>query len=209
MAVGTGVSRYTPRDYASTHTLALEGRHYRYFIPNELMDQWRQTEAAIRQQEQAEREEEDGFQPYVATIYCKADFTPVYFYAWDSNPLLGNWPGKLMTGQTRVVDGESWYYMEFDIPTRDYEFNIIFNQGSGMAQTDDICGLSQTRFFTATLRDGKVVYEDVTDAHASGIMMPATSPSVGADGIYDLTGRRLSSIPSRGVYILHGKKIIK
>ncbi len=209
VAVGTGVSRYTPRDYASTHTLALEGRHYRYFIPNELMDQWRQTEAAIRQQEQAEREEEDGFQPYVATIYCKADFTPVYFYAWDSNPLLGNWPGKLMTGQTRVVDGESWYYMEFDIPTRDYEFNIIFNQGSGMAQTDDICGLSQTRFFTATLRDGKVVYEDVTDAHASGIMMPATSPSVGADGIYDLTGRRLSSIPSRGVYILHGKKIIK
>lgn len=209
VAVGTGVSRYTPRDYASTHTLALEGRHYRYFIPNELMDQWRQTEAAIRQQEQAEREEEDGFQPYVATIYCKADFTPVYFYAWDSNPLLGNWPGKLMTGQTRMVDGESWYYMEFDIPTRDYEFNIIFNQGSGMAQTDDICGLSQTRFFTATLRDGKVVYEDVTDAHASGIMMPATSPSVGADGIYDLTGRRLSSIPSRGVYILHGKKIIK
>ena len=209
VAVGTGVSRYTPRDYASTHTLALEGRHYKYFIPNGLMEQWQQTEAAIRQQEQAEREEEDNFQPYVATIYCKADFAPVYFYAWDSQPLLGSWPGRLMTGQTRVVDGENWYYMEFDIPTRDYEFNIIFNQGSGKAQTDDICGLSHTRFFTATLSGGKVVYEDVTDAHASGIASPALPFAAATTGMFDLMGRRLKAVPSRGVYICNGKKIVK
>ena len=207
VAVGTSVARYTPKAYADTHFLALEGRHYKYFIPNECREPWEKVEQAITAREQAEREEEENFKPYVATIYCKADFTPVYFYAWDTAPLLGNWPGQLMTARTCVVDGETWYCQDFEVNSKDYEFNIIFNQGTGMPQTADICGLRHTRFYLAKLSGGQVVYEDVTDQHSTpvqGITL-GTSPREGR--ICDLLGRPLQGMPQRGIYLLDGKKV--
>ena len=207
VAVGTSVARYTPKAYADTHFLALEGRHYKYFIPNECREPWEKVEQAITAREQAEREEEENFKPYVATIYCKADFTPVYFYAWDTAPLLGNWPGQLMTARTCVVDGETWYCQDFEVNSKDYEFNIIFNQGTGMPQTADICGLRHTRFYLAKLSGGQVVYEDVTDQHSTpvqGITL-GTFPREGR--ICDLLGRPLQGMPQRGIYLLDGKKV--
>ncbi len=207
VAVGTSVARYTPKAYADTHFLALEGRHYKYFIPNECREQWEKVEQAITAREQAEREEEESFKPYVATIYCKADFTPVYFYAWDTAPLLGNWPGQLMTARTCVVDGETWYCQDFEVNSKDYEFNIIFNQGMGMPQTADICGLRHTRFYLAKLSGGQVVYEDVTDRHSTPVQGITVGTFLQEGRICDLLGRPLKGTPQRGIYLLDGKKV--
>ena len=210
VAVGTSVGRYTPRNYTSTHTLILSGHHYKYYLSNELVEEWNEQLKAIEAEEEAEREEEESFVPYTATVYCKADFTPVYFYAWDSKgQLLGNWPGQLMEGKTKVVDGEEWYYEEFPIPTKDYEFNIIFNQGSGKPQTADIVGIKTTSFFTATISNGRVDYNNVTDEHETGIEEVKTENGGLKTDIYDLQGRRLGTLPAKGIYIQGGKKILR
>ena len=174
------------------------------------MEEWNEQLKAIEAEEEAEREEEESFVPYTATVYCKADFTPVYFYAWDSKgQLLGNWPGQLMEGKTKVVDGEEWYYEEFPIPTKDYEFNIIFNQGSGKPQTADIVGIKTTSFFTATISNGRVDYNNVTDEHETGIEEVKTENGGLKTDIYDLQGRRLGTLPAKGIYIQGGKKILR
>lgn len=211
VAVGTSVNRYSPKDYTSTHTLVLSGYHYKYYLSNELVPEWQQQLRRIEEEEQAEREEEESFVPYTATVYCKADFTPVYFYAWDSKgQLFGNWPGQLMQGKTKVIDGEEWYYADFNITSPDYEFNIIFNQGSGKPQTSDIVGLRTTSFFTATISEGRVIYENVTKEHETGIEdILDTAPDQPSSTIYDLQGRRLNHVPTSGIYIQGGNKIMR
>lgn len=211
VAVGTSVGRYEPQAYSTTHTLVLSGHHYKYYLSNELLPLWQEQLERIEAEEQAEREEEESFVPYTATVYCKADFTPVYFYAWDSKgQLFGNWPGQLMQDQTKVVDGEEWYYADFQITAPDYEFNIIFNQGSGKPQTSDIVGIRTTSFFTASISDGRVIYENVTAEHETGIEdIPGTASSLSDPDVYDLQGRRLGHIPKHGIYIQGGRKIMR
>lgn len=141
-------------------TELLSGYHYRYLVSSDC-DQsgWESTVARINEEEKTE-----PFTPHTATIYVKADFTPVYFYVWDSNnnsQLNGNWPGKQITEQVEV-GGVKWYTQSFDINSAGYYFNIIFNQGSGKPQTTDIGHLDSDHFYEATISGGNVVYTDVT-----------------------------------------------
>ena len=108
-----------------------------------------------------------------ATIFLK-DPTPapnswskVYFYAWDDNgQLLGGWPGQLMT-DTKVVNGQRFYCHTFDIANSDYTFNIIFNQGDGSHQTEDIKGLNRDTYFEIASTTNKYTVRDITDQWAT------------------------------------------
>lgn len=149
------------------------------------------------------------FVRHTATIYVKADFTPVYFYVWDSNnnsQLNGDWPGKEIT-TTTTIDGESWYYQSFDINNSGYFFNIIFNQGKDKPQTSDIGYISADKYFVATLNGNSISYEDVTEKHYTAIES-VRADSKKDNGIYDLQGRKVTTLMPGHIYITQGRKII-
>lgn len=143
-------------------TELLTGYHYRYLVDSKCdQSTWAATVARI-----AEEEHTEPFTPHTATIYVKSDFTPVYFYVWDSNnntQLNGDWPGKAITDQVEI-NGEKWYTQKFDIKTEGYYFNIIFNQGKDKPQTTDIGHVDSDKYYEITIKDGKVEYKDVSSS---------------------------------------------
>ncbi len=204
VAVGKNTSIYTP---PSGYTEVLSGQGYRYFVSTALASQWN----AIERRVNAEEEQHNQFTPYTATVYLKADFTPVYFYIWDSNnntQLNGNWPGKQPS--TTTINGETWHCQTVNITSPDYYFNIIFNQGSGKPQTDNIEGIITDRYYTATLSGGKVQYTDVTAtvAISSPTALHGHNHSERA-AIYDLMGRKIVAPHQGQIYIQNGKKFIQ
>lgn len=140
------------------YRLLCSGSDYCLYINSAAYADWDATKARIEEEEKG-----TAFTPYDITIYCSADFSPLYFYAWDASgkQLIGSWPGKQMT-QTKQVDGKTWYYQTFSITSADYYVNIIFNQGNNKPQTSDIQRLTTDKYFTATISGGKVAYTDVT-----------------------------------------------
>ena len=48
-----------------------------------------------------------AFEPYSVTVHVQADWSPVYFYAWDAaGQLNGSWPGRQMSqADVREIDG--------------------------------------------------------------------------------------------------------
>jgi hypothetical protein len=156
------------------YRLLCSGNDYCLYINSAAYADWDATKARIEEEEKGKE-----FTPYDITIYCSADFTPLYFYAWDSknSQLLGGWPGKQMT-QTKQIDGKTWNYQTFNITSEDYYVNIIFNQGNNKPQTSDIQRLTTDKFYTATISGGKVVYNDVT----STVGISHTSAPAAADG---------------------------
>ena len=148
-----------------------------------------------------------SFEPYDVTVHVKADWTPVYFYAWDldGKQLNGSWPGKLMPeGSIQTINGEEWYCQTFSITAPGYYFNIIFNAGNGKAQTADIPRITTDKYYVARHNGSNITYEDVTDSYTVGI--PVVKSDVRSpQGIYDLHGRRLQRQPSNGLYIRDGR----
>ncbi len=186
----------------------LSGYHYRYLVSQTLDNEaWKETVARI--------EKEDEKAPFVAhkaTVYVDADFTPLYFYVWDSNnnsQLNGSWPGKMMTATTEI-GGKKWYYQTFDINKEDYYFNIIFNQGNGKPQTTDIGKITTDKFFTAKLSGSSVTYQDVTSQYQTylGVNSPVIEKRHTCNVMYNLNGMRVNG-NYNGIVIMNGKKIKK
>lgn len=202
---------YAPEKYAantSLYTLVTEGKGYRYYISNELVADWVTTLDGIDAEQKAEENERANFQPYSVNVYVKADFTPVYFYVWDSNnntQLNGNWPGKLMTNSTVTINGETWYRQTFDIKSYGYYFNIIFNQGSGKPQTTDIENITSDRYFEASLNGTKITYTDVTST--VGIDDVEIEPTSTPSRIYNLMGQEVKTMKKGGIYIQTRRKL--
>ena len=201
--VGKTPSAYTaPAGY----TKVCSASDYIYYLSDDVAKGWDAIEKQIAEEAKAAEEEKEQFTPHTATVYVKADFTPVYFYIWDSNnntQLNGNWPGKQPS--TTTINGETWYYQTIDINKAGYYFNIIFNQGNGKPQTADITELSEDKYYEATLSGTKVTYKDVTSA------VSISSPVAGGksvETIYDLTGRKVSTPLPGHIYIKNNKKII-
>lgn len=205
---GNGASSYgMPEGY----TELMSGKNFRYLVSSDCdKASWAATVARIVEEEKGE-----VFTPHTATVYVKANFTPVYFYVWEptknNNQPNGSWPGKQQTTQV-TVDGEQWYAQTFDINEPDYYFNIIFNQGSGKPQTTDIGHINSDRFFTATLNGSKIDYTDVTSVHQSTAIHSVTT-TLGTDNhrIFSLSGVCLGTDISRvpaGIYIIGGKKVM-
>lgn len=159
VVVGGGCNSFeVPEGYSEL----LSGYHYRYLVSSDCdKSGWEATVARINEEEKTE-----PFEAHTATIYVKADFTPVYFYVWDKDnkQLNGDWPGKEISEQVEI-GGVKWYTESFDINSTGYYFNIIFNQGSGKPQTTDIGHIDSDRYFEATLNGGQVDYVDVTSQY--------------------------------------------
>lgn len=198
----------TPTAYSvpSGYTKVCGGNDYIYYLSNDVASEWSKIEAQIAKEAEAEKEQQESFTPHTATVYVKADFTPVYFYIWDSNnntQLNGNWPGKQPA--TTTINGETWYYQTVDIKSADYYFNIIFNQGSGKPQTTDITEVTTDKYYTATISGGSVQYTDVTNTVAINDIHSALKEN---GKCYNLMGIEISS-PTKGqIYIKNGKKYI-
>ena len=200
-------------------TEILSGRAYRYLLENTALDGWNDVVTRI----EAEEDKSD-FKPYTATVYVKADFTPVYFYIWDSNnntQLNGNWPGKRVDNVEAcktTIDGETWYFQSVDIPSADYYFNFIVNQGNNKPQTSDIVHLTTDKYFLAAISGSKVSYQDVTSEHTTAIDAIPSDQIPGVSDIYTIDGRMIrrgaeagkafSDLP-KGIYIINGKKVVK
>lgn len=185
----------------------LSGYHYRYLVTQTLDNEaWKETVARI--------EKEDEKAPFVAhkaTVYVDADFTPLYFYVWDSNnnsQLNGSWPGKMMTATTEI-GGKKWYYQTFDINKEDYYFNIIFNQGNNKPQTTDIGKITTDKFFTAKLSGSTVTYQDVTSQYQIylGVEPIVIEKNNQNNSLYNLNGQKVSA-GYRGLIIKNGKKYL-
>ena len=200
-------------------TEILSGRAYRYLLENTALDGWNDVVTRI----EAEEDKSD-FKPYKATVYVKADFTPVYFYIWDSNnntQLNGNWPGKRVDNVEAcktTIDGETWYFQSVEIPSADYYFNFIINQGNNKPQTSDIAHLTTDKYFLAAISGSKVSYQDVTSEHTTAIDAIPSDQIPSLSDIYTIDGRMIrrgaeagkafSDLP-KGIYIINGKKVVK
>ncbi len=134
------------------------------------------------------------------TVYVSASNAP-YLYVWDNNlkALNGNWPGKQMT-TTKVVNGVTYYYQEFE----NENINIIFNNGRG-GQTADITGVTSDSYFSY---NGYSQYSKQTVSNAKGNATGIENVKKAVDNIYyNLYGERVAS-PGKGVYIFNGKKVV-
>ena len=188
-------------------------------LENTALDGWNDVVTRI----EAEEDKSD-FKPYTATVYVKADFTPVYFYIWDSNnntQLNGNWPGKRVDNVEAcktTIGGETWYFQSVEIPSSDYYFNFIINQGNNKPQTSDIAHLTTDKYFLAAISGSKVSYQDVTSEHTTAIDAIPSDQIPGVSDIYTIDGRMIrrgaeagkafSELP-KGIYIINGKKVVK
>ena len=200
-------------------TEILSGKAYRYLLENTALEGWNDVMTRI----EAEEDKSD-FKPYTATVYVKADFTPVYFYVWDSNnntQLNGNWPGKRVDNVEAcktTIDGETWYFQSVEIPSADYYFNFIVNQGNNKPQTSDIAHLSSDKYFVTTISGSKISYTDVTSDHTTGIGSVPVDQLPSVANIYTIdgrmirkgaeTGKAFSDLP-KGIYIINGKTVVK
>ena len=200
-------------------TEILSGKAYRYLLENTALEGWNDVVTRI----DAEEDKSD-FKPYTATVYVKADFTPVYFYIWDSNnntQLNGNWPGKRVDNVEAcktTIDGETWYFQTVEIPSADYYFNFIINQGNNKPQTSDIAHLTTDKYFLAAISGSKVSYQDVTSEHTTAIDAIPSDQIPSVSDIYTIDGRMIrrgaeaskafSDLP-KGIYIINGKKVVK
>ena len=200
-------------------TEILSGKAYRYLLEDKALEGWNDVVTRI----EAEEDKSD-FKPYTATVYVKADFTPVYFYVWDSNnntQLNGNWPGKRVDNVEAcktTIDGETWYFQSVDIPSADYYFNFIVNQGNNKPQTSDIAHLSSDKYFVTTISGSKISYTDVTSDHTTDIGSVPADQYTGVANIYTIdgrmirkgaeTGKAFSDLP-KGIYIINGKTVVK
>lgn len=162
------------------------------------------------------------FQPHDITIYVSCpEWNPLYFYAWDTKPILGDWPGEQAT-QTVVQDGKTWHYRTFTIGASDYVVNFIFNNGYGGPQTVDILGINNDRYFMlGGLVSGKYDYKDVTSQYSSieGIVDDGSGDI--PVKVYSMDGRLLRSLPktmttdealeglAHGLYIVNGRITVK
>lgn len=214
--VGTNSQTF---DCPEGFTEILSGKAYRYLLENTALEGWNDVVTRI----EAEEDKSD-FKPYTATVYVKADFTPVYFYVWDSNnntQLNGNWPGKRVDNVEAcktTIDGETWYFQTVEIPSADYYFNFIVNQGNNKPQTSDIAHLSSDKYFVTTISGSKITYTDVTSDHTTGIGSVPVYQLPSVANIYTIdgrmirkgteTGKAFSDLP-KGIYIINGKTVVK
>ena len=112
------------------------------------------------------------FKPYEITVFLKDptvapnNWSVVNYYTWDSSnqQFNGNWPGQATT-DTRVVNGEKFYYRTYMITGKDYYMNFVFNQGPSNVQTEDVTFINKTSFFEVTTQTNKYQVRDVTEQY--------------------------------------------
>ena len=131
------------------------------------------------------------FKPYEIKVFLKDptvapnNWTQVNFFSWDetSSPN-GSWPGEKIT-QTKTVKGVKFYYDTYNIPSKDYYVNFVFNQGGSSAsshQTEDVTYVNKTSFFEVTTQTNKYQVVDVTDQYLPYLDEDTPVTDVNGDG---------------------------
>ena len=135
------------------------------------------------------------FEPYEITVYLKDptvapnNWTQVNYFSWDatSSPN-GSWPGEQIT-QTKMVHGVKFYYDTYNIPSKDYYVNFVFNQGGSSAsshQTEDVTYVNKTSFFEVTTQTNKYQVSDVTDEYLRYLILVGDVNGDGEVGLSDV-----------------------
>jgi alpha-amylase len=148
-------------------------------------------------------------------IYVNTDnvgWTAVNFWTWggdDSHsPVNGKWPGDKVTSTT-TIGGKQWYTKQYVINGDDDFVNFVFSTGTGSPQTVDINNIKNTTYFEiSTEKEGtKYLVNDVTGTYTD-INEVRNQQSNTRKDIYDLQGRKVTSLQSKGIYIVNGKKVV-
>ena len=137
------------------------------------------------------------YDAYEITVFLKDPTTApnnwprVTYYSWDSNntQLCGNWPGEVIT-DTRMVNGEKFYYKTFTITGTNYSINFVFNQGGSTAsshQTVDVTGVRTSSFFEVTTQTNKYQVRNVTDTYLPYLDNQLVMGDVNGDGSVDVS----------------------
>lgn len=174
------------------------GHHWRYLVSESIdTSKWASIVKRIDEETAAENQEDPDFTPHTATIYVRTEnnWANMNFYTWDSNNNTqqnGNWPGSRITA-TKKIDGYTWYYATYEVPTSKYYVNFVFSTGTGSPQSVDVTGVAEDRFFVVTSQQsgGKYIVDDVSKQ--SGLSLITSDAPVAPPAIYDLLGRRISS----------------
>ena len=215
--VGKNPSAYTVPD---GYKELCSGHHWRYLVSSDVdIKGWQSVIDRINAETEAENQGDPDFKPHTATVYVRTEnaWTNMNFYTWDSNNNTqqnGNWPGQRIT-DTRVIEGQTWYYATYNIPDAKYYVNFVFSTGTGSPQSLDVTGVTDDRYFIVTTQQsgGKYVVNDVTGEIFAGISTPISDADAAIDApIYDLQGRRVSptaNITHHGIYVSNGKKILR
>jgi alpha-amylase len=136
------------------------------------------------------------YDAYEITVFLKDPTTApnnwpqVAYYCWDSNNVqqCGNWPGEVVT-DTRMVNGEKFYYKTFTITGTNYTVNFVFSQGGSTAsshQTVDVTGVRTTSFFEVTTQTNKYQVSNVTDTYLPYLDAVTTPGDVNGDTLVDI-----------------------
>lgn len=187
------------------------GHHWRYLVSESVDTKgWDATVQRIEDETKAENTDDPNFHPHTATVYVRTDnaWSNINFYTWDSNNNTqqnGNWPGQRITA-TKEIDGKTWYYATYDIPSSKYYVNFVFSTGTGSPQSVDVTGVSEDRFFVVTTQQsgGKYVVEDVSEQSGINDVL-YSAPCSETVSVYDLQGRRVGSNATKGISILRQK----
>lgn len=148
------------------------------------------------------------------TVYVNTDkvnWNYVNFWSWggdDSHsPTNKNWPGDKVTTTTNV-GGKNWFTKRYTINGDEDFVNFVFSTGSGSPQTVDVNNVTTDKFFEISAdKDGaKHKVNDVTSTY-TGIEPIVATPDRRPNKIYTLDGRQVTT-PSRGIYIVNGKKVV-
>lgn len=215
--VGNNPSAYTAPD---GYKELCSGHHWRYLVSSDVDTKgWQSVIDRINAETEAENQGDPDFKPHTATVYVRTEnaWTNMNFYTWDSNNNTqqnGNWPGQRIT-DTRVIEGQTWYYATYNIPDAKYYVNFVFSTGTGSPQSLDVTGVTDDCYFIVTTQQsgGKYVVNDVTGEILAGISTPISDADAAIDApIYDLQGRRVSptaNVTHHGIYVSNGKKILR
>ena len=167
------------------------------------------------------------FVPHKVTVHVKdSGWSSMYFYAWANDgkntQLNGGWPGNVVS-DTKVINGEKWYYKTFDITSKDYSFNIIFDKGGSSDQTVDIGPINEDKYYilSAGKTNGKYTVTDATETVMSIDSPTAESKPSGSLFVYTLSGQLFRVFPQgtsvvealdkmpAGLYLINGQKVVK
>ena len=161
-------------------------------------------------------EEPTPFTPYTVTVCVNTSKVGwndyVNYHSWGDKRSGTTWPGDKVTA-TKTVDGQKWFYKTYQITSADDYVNFVFsigtNANANQNQTVDINNVNTDKYYEISDQrngEGKYLVSDVTGSHTD-IRLVRPDAGKGDDIIYTLDGRRVTT-PSRGIYIVNGKKVV-
>ena len=194
------VSGYATNYDTNGFTLIASGTNYAYYVSSNV-----KVEGLL--------EPEPEPLPDCATVlpghlYCyfegNADYTAPNAWVWDANNgnknyTGGTWPGAKMKEVGKTASGNKvWLWDNGEKADTDTPTGVVFSTGTGSPQTADF----------AFVNGGYYNIDGYVATVTTGISAPTTAETPADAPVYDLQGRRVLN-PTKGLYIVNGRKVIR